>query len=200
MLRSAVQAGTPLGTEVRAMTCTETCAGHAQAMLNPPVAALRLLLLCMLSAPERRMVQAKKAMDSGALVADDIVVGLIEVSSPAPATANAMDELVQLQCRSLSSCLAKQLDRLLSKDVSPACGQVQVQLTHLSPRAQENIKKPECRVGFVLDGFPRNVVQAEKLDRMLAAKGHGIDHVLNFDIPESTLVRCACSVGRSVRG
>lgn len=55
--------------------------------------------------------------------------------------------------------------------------------------AQENIKKPECRVGFVLDGFPRNVVQAEKLDRMLAAKGHGIDHVLNFDIPESTLVR-----------
>lgn len=35
------------------------------------------------AAAEHSTVQAKKAMDSGALVADDIVVGLIEVSSPA---------------------------------------------------------------------------------------------------------------------
>ena len=61
-------------------------------------------------------------------------------------------------------------------------------LSALTTCLQEAIHKPECRVGFVLDGFPRNVTQAEKLDRMLASKGHGIDHVLNFQAPDAVLV------------
>ena len=75
-------------------------------------------------------LRAKAAMESGALVTDDIVIGIIE----------------------------------------------------------EATKKPECRNGFILDGFPRNVTQAQALDQMLASKGVAIDKVLNFEVPDSLLV------------
>ena len=45
-------------------------------------------------------------------------------------------------------------------------------------------------MGFVLDGFPRTLPQAEKLDCMLKDKGTEIDHVLDFKVPDSVLV-CA---------
>ncbi|KAG2484470.1 hypothetical protein HYH03_016704 [Edaphochlamys debaryana] len=75
-------------------------------------------------------LEAKKAMESGALVSDEIVIGLIE----------------------------------------------------------EATQKPECSKGFILDGFPRTVVQAQKLDEMLAKRGQSIDKVLNFQVPDSLLV------------
>lgn len=53
---------------------------------------------------------------------------------------------------------------------------------------EEAVKKPECRVGFILDGFPRTVGQAQKLDEMLQRKGTGIDKVLDFQVPDSLLV------------
>lgn len=53
---------------------------------------------------------------------------------------------------------------------------------------EEAIKAPECRTGFVLDGFPRTVGQAKMLDQMLEKKGVKIDKVLNFDVPDSLLV------------
>ncbi|EQC28456.1 adenylate kinase B [Saprolegnia diclina VS20] len=89
--------------------------------------------------------KAKAAMESGALVTDEIVIGIIK----------------------------------------------------------DAIKSPECRRGFILDGFPRTVVQAEKLDEMLAETKTQVDKVVNFNIPDQVLVeriagrRIHVSSGRS---
>ena len=52
----------------------------------------------------------------------------------------------------------------------------------------EALGKPECARGFVLDGFPRTLEQAAKLDGMLATRGAGIDAVLQFKVPDALLV------------
>jgi adenylate kinase len=53
----------------------------------------------------------------------------------------------------------------------------------------ERLKKDDARSGFVLDGFPRTVPQAEALDRMLAAQGTRLDAVVNVDTPDSVCQR-----------
>ncbi|MBF0349992.1 MAG: adenylate kinase [SAR324 cluster bacterium] len=75
--------------------------------------------------------QAKAAMESGLLVSDEIVVGII----------------------------------------------------------RERIKQPDCQAGYLLDGFPRNVAQAEKLDEMLKANGQKIDQVVSLEVDDETVVR-----------
>jgi adenylate kinase len=78
--------------------------------------------------------KAKAAMDSGGLVSDEIVIGII----------------------------------------------------------RETIASGECKNGFILDGFPRTIVQAQKLDEMLAERKEGLDVVVDFSIPDRVLVERVC--------
>jgi len=52
---------------------------------------------------------------------------------------------------------------------------------------QERIKDPDCEKGFLLDGFPRTVPQADGLDSMLAAAGRSLTKVLQLDVPREKL-------------
>lgn len=75
--------------------------------------------------------QAKSAMDSGALVSDEIVVGLI----------------------------------------------------------RERLSEEDARRGYILDGFPRNIAQAEALDAMLDDLGQPLDGVVLLDVPFNDLMQ-----------
>ncbi len=76
-------------------------------------------------------LEAKKYMDKGALVPDEVVVGLVK----------------------------------------------------------ERIQQEDCRKGYMLDGFPRNVSQAQTLDAMLKELGQHIDHVVCIDVPDQELIQ-----------
>lgn len=75
-------------------------------------------------------LEAKSIMDSGALVPDHVVIGMIE----------------------------------------------------------ERIKDADCKPGFILDGFPRTIPQAEALDKMLAAKNLKVDRAIEFAMDDEELV------------
>ena len=51
----------------------------------------------------------------------------------------------------------------------------------------ERIAKPDCLSGFILDGFPRTIAQAEALDKMLQECGHKITKVIEFTVDENAL-------------
>ena len=53
----------------------------------------------------------------------------------------------------------------------------------------DRIEEADAKTGFILDGFPRTVAQAEALDAMLAGKGVKLDHVLELKVDEQALLK-----------
>jgi len=49
---------------------------------------------------------------------------------------------------------------------------------------EDRLAQPDAQDGFVLDGFPRNLAQAEALDGMLSGIGRGLDAILFFNVPD----------------
>ena len=53
---------------------------------------------------------------------------------------------------------------------------------------KEQMTQPECERGMLMDGFPRTVIQAEKLDAMFKEQGKSISKVIEFKIDDAVLV------------
>ena len=52
----------------------------------------------------------------------------------------------------------------------------------------DRLKQPDCADGYVLDGFPRTIPQAEALDAALKAQGGKIDYAVNIDVPDAVII------------
>ncbi|MEO5811085.1 MAG: adenylate kinase [Rhodanobacter sp.] len=56
---------------------------------------------------------------------------------------------------------------------------------------QDRLAQPDAEAGFILDGYPRNLAQADALDQLLAKIGRPLDVVVKLDVPTAVIVgRC----------
>ncbi|MCI9201938.1 MAG: adenylate kinase [Lachnospiraceae bacterium] len=53
----------------------------------------------------------------------------------------------------------------------------------------DRVAKEDCKDGYVLDGFPRTIPQAEVLDKALAERGESIDYAVDVDVPDENIVK-----------
>lgn len=89
--------------------------------------------------------------------------------------------------------------RLAVSSGSPLGGRVQsimaagglVDDATMADVVRERLAQEDARPGFLLDGYPRTIPQAETLDRVLGESGQELDAVLSIEVPEEELVRRA---------
>lgn len=53
---------------------------------------------------------------------------------------------------------------------------------------RNRLNEPDCKNGFILDGYPRNLAQAEELDKILADKNEKVDLVVNLNTPTDEII------------
>jgi adenylate kinase len=53
----------------------------------------------------------------------------------------------------------------------------------------DRISRPDCANGYVLDGFPRTIPQAESLETALEKRGEKIDYAINVEVPDENIIR-----------
>lgn len=52
----------------------------------------------------------------------------------------------------------------------------------------DRFKEPDCANGYVLDGFPRTIPQAEALDKALNAQNESVDYAINVEVPDENII------------
>lgn len=53
---------------------------------------------------------------------------------------------------------------------------------------EDRLQQDDCKNGYLLDGFPRTIYQAEQLDKFLEENGQKLDAVINFEVGHDTLI------------
>ena len=53
----------------------------------------------------------------------------------------------------------------------------------------DRVADPDCADGYVLDGFPRTIPQADVLEKALAENGEKVDYAINVEVPDENIVR-----------